>query len=488
MSYAAALGPGMRRNTGTGMARLAFPLLFLTLVLPVLLASALLVPTGEVPDEVAHIVRANGLLHGFLIGTRVPTTDRVGHPVMDGGVTANPAMITAGFAFPPGVPKVLTRERLRDLYATPWADSVSFISIPNTAVYFPLFYVPAAIGLGAAHVAGLGPYQAILAARLCNVVVFAALGLAAMMLAVRARGLIFATLALPMTVSVAGSCNQDGVLIATACLAAALLTRPGPRLRWSGIIALALVIALKPVYLPLALLAGLASPGHRLGVLNRAAAVIVAMLPALLWFAIAQHYAVVPFIRGEPYQAGPLWPGPPGQMFGTTDAQAQLRVFLHDPFLLLTLPYNGLRHGLDLADGLVGILGTLDVVLPLWLYNAWFAALGAVGVAALFGGERDAPGWPIWASLLGLLCVAASVIAVFDGQYLSWTLVGASSIAGVQGRYGIPLLPMIGLALPCLRLSGGSTLRTALEMPALLAAAAGLVVTPVLLVTTYYLR
>ena len=282
--------------------------------------------------------------------------------------------------------------------------------------------------------------------------------------------------------------QPDGVLIAAACLVAALLTRPEAGSRWAGVVALALLIAAKPVYVPLALLAGLAEPWQRPGFAQRAAAVVLAAAPAAIWFAVAQHYAVVPFVRGEPYVAGPLWPGPAGQVFGTTDTREQLRVFLHDPALIVTLPLDSLRHGFALLLSLVGILGTLDVLLPRWLYAVWFVALAAALAGALLGAERDTRSWPAWASLLGLLSVAASVVAVFDGQYLSWTLVGASTIDGVQGRYGLPLLPMIGLALPYLRLPGGRALRTVLEAPAMLAAAAGLVVMPALLVMTYYLR
>ena len=484
MSYAAAL----RRRATMDRSRLVLPALFLILAVPVMLISAVLVPTGEVPDEVAHIVRANGLLHRSILGYRVPTTDSAGNPAEDAGVTANAAMITAGFAFPPGVPKSLTRDRLQDLYATPWADAASFISIPNTAVYSPAFYVPAAIALGAAHLAGFGPYKAILIARLCNALCFTALGLAALLLTHRAQGVLFATLALPMSIALGASCNQDGLVIATACLTAALLTRPELGAWWTGVLALALVIAAKPVYLPLAGLPALGLPRRRLELGLRAAGLLVAALPAIAWFAVAQRFVAVPFVRGEPYPAGPLWPGPSGQMFAATNTHEQLRVFLHDPALLFTLPLDALRDGYNLLLGLVGILGTLDLLLPPWLYTVWFLALAAIGVGALFGSEREWPGWPFWASLLGLLCIAATVIAIADGQYLSWTLVGASAIDGLQGRYGVPLIPMLGLIWPRLRLPGGAALRTLLEIPAVLAAAAGLVTTPLLLVLAYYLR
>ncbi|MBV8915549.1 MAG: hypothetical protein JOZ05_21245, partial [Acetobacteraceae bacterium] len=115
MSYAAALRSAVRRRSERGPGRFVLPALFLFLVVPMLVFSALIVPTAEVPDEVAHIVRANSLLHGVLIGHRVPVTDALGRPAQDAVVAANPALVAAGFAFPPGSSKLLTRERLDQL-------------------------------------------------------------------------------------------------------------------------------------------------------------------------------------------------------------------------------------------------------------------------------------------------------------------------------------------------------------------------------------
>jgi len=83
---------------------------------PATIFAALTTPTAEVPDEVAHILRADSLLHGVMVGRRMPARDLGGNPVDDSGVTANPALIFAGFTFMPGVPKLLTRERLEELH------------------------------------------------------------------------------------------------------------------------------------------------------------------------------------------------------------------------------------------------------------------------------------------------------------------------------------------------------------------------------------
>ncbi len=484
MSYAA-FAPAFRRAAAVWPPQRLFPCLFLLLAVPVLVFSAVMVPAGEIPDEVAHIMRANSLLHGNLVGYRIP---RGGGPAMDSGVTANPALIAAGFAFAPGTRKVLTADRLAQLRAVPWAPRAAYVAVPNTAVYMPILYAPAAFGLGLGHLAGLQPYDAIVAARLCNALAFSILALLALSLARGGRGVLFAVLLLPMTLSLAASCNQDGLLIATAALSAALLSRSGRGAWWAGAAALGVVLAVKPLYLPLAGLVGLAAP-RRLRYAVRAAGMAVAAVPALVWYGVAQAYAVVPFVRGAPYTAGPLWPGTPGQMFAAVDPAQQIKVFLHDPLLLLRLPFEALRDTYELHGyGVVGVLGTLDILLPPWLYALWYFALAASAAGMLLARRGDAPGWGASACAAGLACVAAALFTLFDGQYLSWTPIGAAAVEGIQGRYAIPLLPFFGLVLPRLQSAGTTALQGLLQVPAVVAAGAGLAAVPALLTWTYYLR
>ena len=101
------------------------------------------------------------------------------------------------------------------------------------------------------------------------------------------------------------------------------------------------------------------------------------------------------------------------------------------------------REGCPYCREAVGVLGWLDTPLP----NPYYALTGLVLLAA-FRGSR-APGSfdaRRRAAVAGL--VAAAVGAVFVLQYLSWSPIGSRTIEGVQGRYFLPLVPFLGLALP----------------------------------------
>ena len=480
--------------------RLVLPVLFLAVTLPVILFLALMVPSGETPDEVAHILRANSLLHGNVMGYRVPSHD--GRMAFDGGVTANESLLVAGFAFRPDLPiaaKKMTPAHAAQLETIPWAARAGFISVPNTSVYSPLLYIPAAIGMGVAHVAGFGPYDSIIAARLANVLAFAVLATAALRLARHGRFAIFAVLSLPMTIWLAGSVSQDGLLIATAALAAAALTRAGEgrgAMRWLAGCGIVTLIAAKPAYLPLALamLAPLRWHGStRRDVRAALAGVALVAAAGLAWTLVTMRLVSVPFVRGAAYHPGPLWPGDPATLFKTTDVGAQLRVLLHDPLLLATLPLQAvLQDWHNLLYQTVGVLGVLAIVLPLWLYGAWSVAVAGAFAAELLRARAAASARPCGVGGVGALAVAvaacASVFGVFVTMYLSWTLVGQTAIEGVQGRYFLPVLPFLGIAVPAIGASALRPVRWLAAAPVLALAVFDVAVIPELVVTMYYLH
>lgn len=482
-------------SAGQHAARLWLPALFALVALPVLVMFALAVPTGEVPDEVAHILRADSVRHGEIAGFRSTRLDEQGNPAIDVAVHADGSLLLAGFEFRPGAPlidKHVSRHRLDELLGMSWANRFETVSIPNTAVYPPIMYLPAAAGLEAAKLAGAGPYASILFARLVNAALYLAAGLAALALAWRGRTILFAVLCLPMSLALAASVNQDGVVIACAALAAALLTRSSLRAWWFGVLLFGLAAMAKPFLLPLVLIVPATMPdGVRRAPGRALAGVALALVPALAWGAAMATFVAAPFVRGPAQPGGPLYAGPPGTVFATTNPGEQLHILLADPYRLLSLPIDSAwDKGEWLWREVVGVLGTLDVLLPIDVYDWWVWALGAALLAGLLAnpfrleGRRVLPGL---AALLGLVC---AVWMAYLLQYLSWTRVGDAVIDGIQGRYFIPVaalaLPVLAFAEQPSRL--GSALRTALSLPVVLIAVADVAILPLTVLNAYYIR
>jgi hypothetical protein len=390
---------------------------------------ALLLPLGQAPDEGAHAIRVDALSHGRVLGHREGT---------DGGFTTPATLLEVARQTPEG--QIQTRAERDAADTVKWDGPARFVELGTIATYFPVAYLPAALTVKVARLFQATPAQAFLAGRLTNVLVFGLLGTAALALAKRGRALIAATLLLPMSLGLSASLSGDGVLIGSAALAAACMTR-GAREWWTAAGCLTLIGLTKLPYAPLLLV--LFAP-TRPAMPTKLGVVAVSLSLVLGWAAFNQATVIGTFSR-PPYEAGPLWPGPP-RRFAAVDPVAQLQVLRADPTRAITVVAQTLFEQERLWRQMIGVLGWLFILLPMWLYALWTVALPFVVLALFFEaglGPRPA--------LAGLLGVALSAWAVMLAQYLGWTEVGATVIDGLQGRYFLPLLPFFAVALPCVR-------------------------------------
>jgi hypothetical protein len=431
--------------------RLAPLAVFLLLVVPLVGFCAWRVPTGEVPDEPTHVMRAASLLHGAIIGHRVAALN-VETGARDAGVTGNTGLALAAIAgngdsapLPPGASRAA---RLAWVRSIPWQPRLSFVSSANTAAYAPVTYIPAALGLGAAILMGANPHKAIIFARLANGLAFALLGALALLMAERGGLLLLITLSLPMTVWLAGSVSQDGLVVAITVLGIALLTRESRAAFGFGCVALGVLVLQKPPFLPLAILP-LVVPGRfdARGWVRRLAGAVGVAVPGLLWSAAVAALVSVPLLPGLPYHPGPLWPGDPRHLFRSAVAGAQIMVILHHPLAVALLPVTAEARALpSLWLQLIGVLGQLSIRLPRLLYTLWSAAIVS-GITALAASPR-APGRRWFTAPLAALGLLGSIELIFVALYLTWTPVGMDRVDGIQGRYFNPLLPVLLFVVP----------------------------------------
>jgi hypothetical protein len=467
--------------------------IFLALVLPLGIILAFITPFGGVADETAHALRAESLSHGEILGYRAMIQLPDGSQRQAAGVSADLGLEDAAMADGPG--QWVTGDVIRDTRAAQWHGTRSFAEITPLALYMPVFYVPAAVAMAATRLLHGSPADAYLAGRLVNLLVFAGLGILALSVARRGHAVLLCVFALPMEVSLAASLNQDGLLVATAALAMAFLTRAEeeaaltPQGRWvpsfawllSGLL-LGLVALAKMPYAGLLLTLVFPIKWRRDCALRLAGAALFAV-PALVWTAYAMHAIATPWPPLPRYQAGPLWPGPSRPFFTSPNAAAQLHVLGADPLRILTLTLRSLWAKKAILLEFIGILGFLSVRLPYPLYALWALALATAMIADRRA--RDMRPVPARDQAALALMLALIVIAIYMSQYLSWTPVGFPIVLGPTGRYFLPLLPATMFLLPRFGRPTGSH-PSLLLVPLAAAVVASLVVTPLCVLDGFY--
>jgi hypothetical protein len=209
------------------------------------------------------------------------------------------------------------------------------------------------------------------------------------------------------------------------------------------------------------------------------------VLPGLLWTAWMLASVATPVPRMA-YAPGPLWHGDPARLFDATDVRAQLAVLGARPGLLLTLPWSYFTTGILLPREMVGVLGWLTIDLPDALYRFWYAAIGLAFVADAARAGSGPSGWRD--ALLAILMVAVAAWGIALIEYLTWTNVGGDHIEGVQGRYLLPLIPFLAIAIPGLPIPRGRVVAACCMIGPISAAVAGIAVLPLVILGVFYVH
>lgn len=427
--------------------------LFIFCALPVTGLTALLTPPGQTPDEAAHMIRAAGLLHGAIIAQKITMPDpNTGKPQQETGVKADTGLVITSFGITTMTRNhrpVETEGDFHDMMAEPVNHKLSFFSIANTATYFPVPYLPATLGLFAANLFNARPFIALITARLFMATAFMIIGALALYLAAFGEALLFCVLIMPMTLFLAGTLNEDGILIPLTCLACALISRGTRTARWAGLVVFATVLGSKQPYVPL--MGVFLEPLFTTGWVKRLRQVVIATLPVVLWAIIVVLFVAVPFGK-PPYHPGPLFAGPATLMLDHTNVADNLHILLARPSRFLTLPWRtNMMFGVDLFHQMIGALGLLQINLAKPVYWLWEGALlcALLGLAAQ-SRPTGVPGtrWRDAACTLALILLTYWLINIVF--YLDWTNVGVAHIDGLQGRYLLPFLPFLLFGLPYL--------------------------------------
>ncbi len=276
--------------------------------------------------------------------------------------------------------------------------------------------------------------------RFANVCLLALCAYFGLKWAERYRGAVICTALFPLTLFMGASYSYDACLLALLLLYLGLVF--GARLTGRGFAGLALcfggIAAIKPLYLPLALLL-FTIPAARAGGKKRrlraprlcAFALLLAAGAAA--YALALGYAAL-FMRGIR----------PSVLPAGVDVAAQIRYILSNPVrYALTAAVDGYLNCFYLDE--LGLFGWLDVPAVL---TGLLAPVVVALTAAFYADEAPArPKSDRWVFAGTAVLIYGIVVT---GFYCTWSTLGSTSILGVQARYLIPALPALSALLSAL--------------------------------------
>ncbi len=412
------------------------PRIFLAIALLLGFAFVAATPPFHAPDEPAHFYRAFAISEGKLSADVRPGRTGTDLPVSLGqlvdlfadSIALPPPNTESPPPPPPLDPAVLPAAR--QIVLEP--EVRTFIDFPTTAVTTPLTYLPQAAAIAAGRFFGAPPLTLLYLARLANLLAAVGLIWVALRQLPAYRWLGVAIALTPMATFLRSSASADTLTFAIAFLFAAVVARLAfgdqetirrRDVAWLCLLGAAVCLT-KAAYLPLVAAAAVI-PLRRLPRGRR--------WPAVFAYATAIGCA---FALATLTARAVKTPFRPDVVIET---DRQIASSVRQPSRFFKVATNSyLWYGPSYVEGFVGRLGWLNVPLPRLLLISYLVLLSALLVVD----TQRAIAVASWQRAILAIAALTNVVLISAIFYAIFMPVGANHIAGIQGRYFLPIAPV----------------------------------------------
>ena len=311
----------------------------------------------------------------------------------------------------------------------------TFLRLANKSLYAFVCYVPQAIGVGIGKIFNLPIVFQSIFGKICNFLLYVCLTYLSIKYIPTKKMLLFFICLLPMTVQEAASLSPDCMTIVTAiALQSFVLWSRSTKTNYTMKHYIALTILnvclslSKIVYLLICFLI-LLIPKKCFGTeknkyLYCISSLILVVSLNLLWLKISSSYLYT-FINTR-----------------GSNSSIQLKFILQSPYqYVLTLFATIDQYSTFYLEQIVGhSLGSFSVKTS---YIFVIMALVVLFRYLFYKDSKKSDYFSNFEKIIILLLIVGTILLIFTSLYLQWTPVYSTIVEGVQGRYFIPLLPLV---------------------------------------------
>lgn len=378
------------------------------------------------PDENAHFYRAYQLSTGQILEERV--NQKVGG-FLPKSILNTYNEVTAGVTFHSNVSQDFNKVK-KFIKIKLDKKNVVFEDFNTAAMYSPIVYIPQVIGIEIGKIFGLSPLMLMYLGRIANLICWASVVyIAIKILPFKKIGMVFLALA-PMSIYQAASLSSDGMTNALAFLSIAMILQYAfdekLEIDKKHIVRLFIVIIAlslcKQVYFAFALLFLLIPKekfkSNRAYYLTFITMIFSCMLFLGIWSEITS--SLTEFAHGS------------------VSPQNQVKfVLMHPLYYIKTILNTFYINRNFYFCSYIGEFGWLDTYAPIRVY--FIFPIVFVLILLFDNGIK----LRIRERLIFLITFIGLIGLVMTALYVIWTPLGSNNILGVQGRYFIPIAPLI---------------------------------------------
>ncbi|KJU85094.1 conserved hypothetical protein, membrane [Candidatus Magnetobacterium bavaricum] len=414
-----------------------------------------LIPPFQSPDEYAHFYRAYQISEGRMVAeinddyiggylpesfliTAMGLSKRIPYPLAIGVSIVNPNF---------NKNEKLTLSDFKPLLKLPVnSQRRIFLSFQNTTSYSPIPYLPHQLGFMIGRLFNFSPILLFYAARACNLLIWICVVFIAIKTVPILKWVFFLLALNPMSLFIASTLSADAFTNAISYLVIAVFVRyaydDNKEINIKDILiifTLSALLSLSKQAYYLILFLFLLIPINKMKTVKDKkygrikylsvfiALITVNLLLVMSWSSIVRDIVMIPFSYStniSPHQ--------------------QMSFILSHPLTYCRTIFNTFfieRH--FYLYQIIGVFGWLDTPMPASIVYSYCLLL----VTLSFVDRDKRYVIPKVKKILIFTIMMSTILAIITIGYLFWVPVGADSINGIQGRYFLPVLPLLMLLL-----------------------------------------